>query len=34
VLSELEALSDAGGRPVARLCDTLAIRAAMLRELS
>jgi hypothetical protein len=34
VLPELEPLIEAGGRPVARLCDVLAIRAAMLRELS
>jgi hypothetical protein len=34
VLGQLEPLIESGGRPIARLCDVLAIRAAMLRELS
>ena len=34
VLPQLEPLIEAGGRPVVRLCDVLAIRAAMRRELS
>jgi uncharacterized protein DUF5691 len=34
VLAQLEPLIEAGGRPIARLCDVLATRAAMLRELS
>ncbi|HEU5417376.1 MAG TPA: hypothetical protein VFV41_06760, partial [Streptosporangiaceae bacterium] len=34
VLPECEALIEAGGAPIVRLCDVLATRAAMLRELS
>jgi len=34
VLPELEPLIETGGAPIVRLCDVLATRAAMLRELS